>query len=114
MSLTADTDGVKASVTARIGSVEAEVGAKLDGVKAGVTGRLTPTMQFVPLRLGGFQQTDGFLAGGMTYVDDGENSYKLPLSEIKRMNTKIVIAETSDSVDKSKLEVGDFIYEIGE
>lgn len=112
MPLTLNSDGVKASVTASVGEVEAEVNGQLNGVKSGVTGRLSPTSRCVPLRLSALAETDGSLENGMTYVDDGTNSYRLSLKSIKQMNTKIVVTENVGDVDMSKLEVGDFIYEI--
>lgn len=110
MPLIAETDGVKAKITASVGSVEASVNAEAKSVKAGVSGRLVPTSQYVPLRLGNFAETDGFLRGGMTYVDDGKKSFRLSLKSIKDMNTKIVTVDKIGDADFGKLTVGDYIY----
>lgn len=110
MSLTAQTEGVKAKITARVGAVEAEVKAEAKTVSASVSGRLIPTSQYVPLRLGSFEEADGFLRGGMTYVDDGKKGYRLSLQSIKEMNTKIVAVDDVGDADYGKLTVGDYVY----
>lgn len=110
MSLTAQTEGVKAKITARVGEVEANVKAEAKTVSAGISGRLIPTSQYVPLRLSNFNETNGFLRGGMVYVDDGKKSYRLSLESIKDMNTKIVAVDNLEEVDYSKLTVGDYVY----
>lgn len=109
MPLTADVDGVRAKITANVSSVEATVEAQANSVKAGVSGRLIPTAQFVPLRLGGFDECDGFLRGGMLYVDDGKKGYRLGLDKVKAMNTKIEYTDDLASVDMTKLVKGDYI-----
>lgn len=73
MPLTIENEGVKANIKASVGSVE-----------AGVTGRLTPTSQYVPLRLDGFEETDPSIEGGYLYVDNGKKSYKLAVESIGR------------------------------
>lgn len=110
MSLTAQTDGVKAKITARIGFVEANVKAEAKTVFASVSGRLVPTSQYVPLRLGSFEETDGFVNNGMVYVDNGSKGFRLSLENIKDMNTKIVAVDDTNDVDYSKLTVGDYVY----
>lgn len=110
MSLTAQTEGVKAKITARVGAVEANIKAEAKTVSVGISGRLIPTSQYVPLRLGSFEETDGFLRGGATYVDDGKKGYRLSLESIKEMNTKIVAVDNASDADYSKLTVGDYVY----
>ena len=109
MPLTTDIDGVRAKITASVSSVEASVEAQANSVKAGVSGRLIPTVQFVPLRLGDFRESDGFTKNGLLYVDDGKNSYRLGLDTLKKMNTKIAYADDLASVDITKLVKGDYI-----
>lgn len=109
MPLTADTDGVRANISASVGAAEATVGAQVNSVKAGVSGRLIPTAQFVPLRLGGFDESDGFTKSGLLYVDDGKKSYRLGLDTLKKMNTKIAYTDDLTSVDMTKLVKGDYI-----
>ena len=109
MPLTADIDGVRAKITASVSSVEATVEAQANSVKAGVSGRLIPTAQFVPLRLGGFRESDGFTKNGLLYVDDGKNSYRLGLDTLKKMNTKIAYTDDLANVDMTKLVKGDYI-----
>jgi len=102
-------DGVKAKIRASITPVEAKLDGKVDGVKTGVSARLAPTTQYVPLRLGKFPSTKGFRLDGNVYVDDGKNSYKMSLADIKDLNTKIVTTDSIDTVDKAKITVGDCI-----
>lgn len=109
MPLIANTDGVKAKIKAAVGQVDANVKADVQTVRAGVTGRLIPTAQFVPLRLGIFDESDGFTNGGMLYVDDGKNSYRLGLDKVKTMNTKIEHTDDLANVDMTKLVDGDYI-----
>lgn len=111
MPLTANTDGVKAKITAVVGNVDANIVGDVQTVKAGVTARLMPSARYyVPLRLGVFDKTDGFLPNGMTYVDDGKKSYSLGLDKMKEMNTKIVYVEDLTKVDRMRLVKGDYIY----
>lgn len=110
MPLIANTDGVKAKISASVGQVDANVKADVQAVKAGVTGRLLPTMKFVPLRLDGFSESDGFTVNGRLYVDDGKKGYQLGLDTVKRMNTKIVYSDDLNKVDMSKLVEDDYIY----
>lgn len=110
MPLTADTDGVRANISASVGAAEATVGAQVNAVKAGVSGRLIPSAQFVPLRLDGFSASDGFTPNGRLYVDDGKKGYQLGLDTLKRMNTKIVYTDDLDTVDVTKLVENDYIY----
>lgn len=109
MPLTADTDGVRANISASVGAAEATVGAQVNAVKAGVSGRLIPSAQFVPLRLDGFYASDGFTPNGRLYVDDGKKGYQLGLDTLKKMNTKIEYTDDLDSVDMTKLVKGDYI-----
>lgn len=110
MSLTAQADGVKAKITASIGAVDAEVNATAQSVSASVSGRLVPTSQYVPLRLGAFEETNGFLRGGSVYVDNGTKSFRLSLESIKEMNTKIVAVDSVGDADYSTLSVDDYVY----
>ena len=109
MPLIADADGVRAEIKANVGAVESEVEAKTVAPVATVSGRLIPTAQFVPLRLGSFDESDGFTKNGMLYVDDGVRGYRLGLDTLKKMNTKIAYADDLANVDMTKLVKGDYI-----
>lgn len=103
-------DGVKTRIVANVGSVEANLRTQIKNVTAGIAGRLVPSSKYIPLRLGDLKKTDGFLQGGMTYVDDGKTAYRLSLASIKDMNTKIVTVDDINDVDFDKLSAGDYVY----
>lgn len=65
----------------------------------------------VPFRLAGLPSTTGFRQGGSVYVDNGTSGFKMSLTALKELNTKIVTTDDINNVDMSKLTVGDFIYE---
>lgn len=65
----------------------------------------------VPFRLAGLQSTTGFRQGGSIYVDDGKKGFRMSMTDLKDLNTKIITTDNANSVDMSKLTVDDFIYE---
>ena len=105
------TEGVRAKISAVTTPVEAEVNSTVNGVKSGVSARLIPTTQYVPLRIGRYEDFPSNRIDGSLYVDDGANSYKISLQRIKDMNTKILCVDNVEEADFNKLSVGDFIYE---
>ena len=68
----------------------------------------------VPLRLAPFgelkEPTSVLRKAASVYVDDGENSYKMSLEDIKAMGTKIVSVDNVEDADFDKLSIGDYIY----
>ena len=68
----------------------------------------------VPLRLAPFgelkEPTSVIRKAASVYVDDGENSYKMSLDDIKAMGTKIVSVDNVEDADFDKLSIGDYIY----
>ncbi|GEM_PF-3172628 len=70
----------------------------------------SPNFRYVPKRLSEFPETTGFRQRGSIYVDDGENSFRMSLTSVKELNTKIVCVNDANDADMSQLTVGDFIY----
>lgn len=68
----------------------------------------------VPLRLAPFgelkEPTSILRNAASVYVDDGENSYKMSLEDVKAMSTKIVSVDSVEDADFDKLSIGDYIY----
>lgn len=65
----------------------------------------------VPFRLAGLPSTTGFRQSGSIYVDDGKKGFRMSMTELKDLNTKIITTDDASGVDMSKLTVDDFIYE---
>ena len=71
---------------------------------------------FVPKQLAGYRQitaadnTPTFRTNAYTYVNNGENGYRMSLQAIKELNTTIMSVDRIDDADFNKLSVGDFIY----
>ena len=68
-------------------------------------------MSFVPFRLTALPATTGFRQGGSIYVDNGHRGFRMSMTALKELNTKIITTDNVNSVDMSKLTVDDFIYE---
>ena len=65
----------------------------------------------VPFRLAGLPSTTGFRQGGSIYVDNGTSGFRMSMTALKELNTKIITTDDSNNVDMTKLTVDDFIYE---
>lgn len=65
----------------------------------------------VPFRLASLPSTTGFRQGASIYVDDGKKGFRMSMTDLKDLNTKIITTENVDNVDMSKLTIDDFIYE---
>lgn len=65
----------------------------------------------VPFRLAGLPSTTGFRQSGSIYVDDGKKGFRMSMTDLKDLNTKIITTDDVGGVDMSKLTVDDFIYE---
>lgn len=68
-------------------------------------------MSFVPFRLAPLPATTGFRQGGSIYVDNGHRGFRMSMTDLKDLNTKIITTDSASDVDMSNLTVGDFIYE---
>lgn len=66
----------------------------------------------MPFRLAELPPTTGFRQGASIYVDDGEKGFRMSMTALKELNTKIIVAENIENVDMDKLTVDDYIYEI--
>lgn len=66
---------------------------------------------FVPARLSLLPPTTGFRQGASVYADDGKQGFRMSITALKELNTKIVSTSDVGNVDMSQLTVGDFIYE---
>ena len=67
----------------------------------------------VPQRLSIFsapEKVDApFRLRASVYVDDGDKGYKMSLSDIKNMNTKIIAVDNASEIDADKITAGDYI-----
>lgn len=104
-----------ANVSATVQSAKADVDGIVNAVVARVSSRLAPNISstvdaLVPRRLGSFNETSGFRKEAYVYVDGGNEDLKMSLRGVKDMNTKIVDAKDTTSVDYSKVVEGDYIY----
>lgn len=66
----------------------------------------------VPFRLAELPQTTGFRQGASIYVDDGQNGFRMSMTALKEMNTKIIVTDNVGNVDMDRLTVNDYIYEV--
>lgn len=65
----------------------------------------------VPFRLADLPITTGFRQGASIYVDGGEKGFRMSMTALKGLNTKIVVADNANAVDMTALTVDDYIYE---
>lgn len=65
----------------------------------------------VPFRLATMPTTTGFRQGASIYVDDGKTGFRMTMTALKDLNTKIITADDVADVDMDRLTVDDFIYE---
>lgn len=67
----------------------------------------------VPQRLSIFSEPEKvdapFRLRASVYVDDGDKGYKMSLSDIKNMNTKIIAVDNASEIDVDKITAGDYI-----
>ena len=67
----------------------------------------------VPQRLSIFSEPEKvdapFRLRASVYVDDGDKGYKMSLSDIKNMNTKIIAVDNTSEIDVDKITAGDYI-----
>lgn len=66
---------------------------------------------YTPFRLTALPATTGFRQGGSIYVDDGHVGFRMSMTALKELNTKIITTDNVNDVDMTKLTVDDFIYE---
>lgn len=64
----------------------------------------------VPCRLALLPTTTGFRQGAI-YVDDGQKGFRMSMTALKDLNTKIITADSIADVDMDRLTVDDYIYE---
>lgn len=66
----------------------------------------------VPFRLATLPETTGFRQGGSIYVNAGAEGFRMTMTALKDLNTKITVVTTDEEIDFNKLAVGDFIFKI--
>lgn len=68
----------------------------------------------VPFRLAGLPATTGFRQGGQVYVDNGTTGFRMEMTALKDLNTKIVVVNEGETADSNKITEGDFVVEINQ
>ena len=65
---------------------------------------------YVPQRLSPFKETSGFRQQAYIYADDGKQGFRMSMESVKDLNTKIVCADSLETVDGEKITKDDYIY----
>lgn len=65
----------------------------------------------VPFRLGELPPTTGFRQEASIYVDNGKKGFRMSMTALKDLNTKIVTTDNVADADMDRLTVDDYIYE---
>lgn len=72
--------------------------------------RLAQLDNYVPQRLSIFKETSGFRQQAYIYADDGKQGFRMSMESVKDLNTKIVCADSLETVDGEKITKDDYIY----
>lgn len=118
MQATVKTPAIRVGLKSRIKTVPTQYHNELLGLdyeSSGHTGFASTSFvkgYAVPFRLAELPPTTGFRQGASIYVDDGEKGFRMSMTALKELNTKIIVTENIENVDMDKLTVDDYIYEI--